>query len=181
MFDIIIIIVIIINNVVCSGFDGKKCEKLVSIRMQESDAYARLPSLDHKTRLNITIVFATSSSEGIILYEGFDQHIAAEIFRGRVRVSFDIGNYPVSTMFSYEKIDNGELHTVEFIINSKNLSMKIDTGVPRFIVNDGVRTHMESDEALYIGGIPTPAKDAALKKWHVRNKSSLSGKDNIHR
>ena len=158
------------------GFDGKKCEKLVSVKVQETDSYARLPTLDHKLKLNITIAFATQSAEGIILYEGFDQHIAAEMFRGRIRVSFDIGNYPVSTMFSYEKIDNGELHVIEFLINGKNFTMKIDNGPSRTIINDGVRTHMESDEPLYLGGIPSPAKDAAFKKWHVRNKNSLSGK-----
>ena len=41
---------------------------------------------------------------GIMMYEGYDQHAAAEIFRGRIRVSYDIGNYPVSTMFRYDLI-----------------------------------------------------------------------------
>ncbi len=35
------------------------------------------------------------------MYEGYNQHAAVEIFRGRIRVSYDIGNYPVSTMFRY--------------------------------------------------------------------------------
>ena len=41
------------------------------------------------------------------MYEGYDQHAAVEIFRGRIRVSYDIGNYPVSTMFRYVDGEEG--------------------------------------------------------------------------
>ena len=68
-----------------TGFDGKKCERLSSISFTESDAYARLTSLQPQAPVNVTIVMATTSSDGIILYQGFDQHVALEVFRGRIR------------------------------------------------------------------------------------------------
>ena len=38
------------------------------------------------------------------MYEGeknifFREHLAVELFHGRIRVSLDVGNFPVSTMF----------------------------------------------------------------------------------
>ena len=36
---------------------------------------------------------------GIFFVSGDYQHLAVELFRGRIRVSYDVGNNPVSTMF----------------------------------------------------------------------------------
>ena len=43
----------------------------------------------------------------MIVYHGVDEHLAVELFLGRLRVSYNIGNYPVSTMFSYEQLSDG--------------------------------------------------------------------------
>ena len=61
-------------------------------------------------------------------------------------------------------------------MTGKNLTMKIDSGLSRTIVNEGEQEYMELDEALYIGGLPAAMKDTTLKKWHVRNTASLIGK-----
>lgn len=61
------------------GFDGKKCEKLTSISFQESDSYVRLPSLENSPSGNITILLATRAREGVIFYQGYDQHAAVEV------------------------------------------------------------------------------------------------------
>ncbi|KAI0220854.1 Protein slit [Lamellibrachia satsuma] len=156
------------------GFGGKKCEKLISISFQP-DAYVSLRSLDTSASCNITIVMSTKSTQGVILYQGFDQHIAVEIFRGRVRVSFDIGNYPVSTMFSYMTVNDGALHTLELLMKGKNLTMRIDGGTARTIVNEGEKKKLESTEPLHLGGVPTNVKDSAFKKWHIRNTQSFKG------
>ena len=39
------------------------------------------------------------------------------------RVSFDIGNYPVSTMFSYVQVNDGEFHTVELSITGAHAAV----------------------------------------------------------
>ena len=158
-----------------AGFGGKKCEKLTSISFQP-DAYVSLSSLDTSRDSNVTIVMSTKSAQGVILYQGFDQHIAVEIFRGRVRVSFDIGNYPVSTMFSYTTVNDGVLHTLELLMTGKNLTMRIDRGMARTIMNEGERRKLESSEPLHLGGVPPTVKDSAFKKWHIRNTHSFKGR-----
>lgn len=40
---------------------------------------------------NVTITFATDQQNGVILYIGDHQHLAVELFRGRIRVSYDVG------------------------------------------------------------------------------------------
>jgi len=157
------------------GFDGKKCEKLSSISFKEKDAYVELSSLTHQPKTNVTIVVSTEKKQGVIMYHGFDQHLAVEVFRGRIRVSYDIGNYPVSTMFSYEQISDGQQHTIELLLNGKNLTMVIDGGSSRTIINEGDRTEMEMDEPMYVGGLPADVKDGAFKKWHIRDTDSFIG------
>ena len=41
--------------------------------------------------------------------------IFSNICRGRIRVSYDVGNNPVSTMFSYEILNDGKYHTVQLL------------------------------------------------------------------
>lgn len=38
----------------------------------------------------------------VLLYDGQNEHLAVELFNGRIRVSYDVGNHPVSTMYSFE-------------------------------------------------------------------------------
>lgn len=38
----------------------------------------------------------------MLLYDGQSEHLAVELFNGRIRVSYDVGNHPVSTMYSFE-------------------------------------------------------------------------------
>jgi slit 2 len=90
-----------------AGFEGKKCEKLSSISLLEKDAYVSLPPISHRPRSNVTLVLSTRQQQGVVLYHGVDEHLAVELFRGRLRVSYNIGNYPVSTMFSYEQLSDG--------------------------------------------------------------------------
>jgi hypothetical protein len=56
---------------------------------------------------------------------------AIELFRGRIRVSYDVGNYPVSTMFSYELLADGHYHTVELLAVKKNFTLRVDNGLAR--------------------------------------------------
>lgn len=54
-----------------------------------------------KPDANVTIVFATEQENGVLLYDGQSEHLAVELFNGRIRISYDVGNYPVSTMYRY--------------------------------------------------------------------------------
>jgi len=77
------------------------------VSLRESDAYVSLPPLSHRPRSNVTLLLSTRQRHGVILYHGVDEHLAVELFLGRLRVSYNIGNYPVSTMFSYEQLSDG--------------------------------------------------------------------------
>lgn len=159
-----------------SGFEGKKCEKLSSITFKDADSYVKLPKIDFRQETNISIAFTTKSHNGILLYVGDQQHVAVELFRGRIKVSFDVGNYPVSTMFSYERVDDGQMHQVTMIIHQKNFTMAIDqNNLPRTIINEGSRTHLDLHESLYIGGLPSAINAQAFKKWHIRDGTSFIG------
>lgn len=44
---------------------------------------------------------ATDEDSGVLLYKGDDDHIAMELYRGRLRVSYDTGSYPPSAIYRY--------------------------------------------------------------------------------
>lgn len=69
----------------------------------------------------------------------------------------------------------GEFHVVELVAAGKNMTMRVDNGAPRTIINDGEHQFMEINEPLYLGGLPASVKDSAFKKWHVRNTVSFNG------
>ncbi|XP_023210446.1 protein slit-like [Centruroides sculpturatus] len=159
----------------CSpGFTGKRCESLSSVSFRE-DSYLIFDPLYTKPEVNLTITFATKQNYGVMVYNGESQHLAVELFRGRIRISYDVGNYPVSTMFSYETVSDGEYHTVELLARKKNFTMRVDKGMSRTIVNEGAREYLEVSTSLYIGGLEEDVAIKALRQWHLRNVSSFEG------
>ncbi|XP_064466119.1 protein slit-like isoform X2 [Ornithodoros turicata] len=156
------------------GFTGKRCESLSSVSFRE-DSYLEFDPLQTKPTANITIKFATKQEYGVIVYNGDTHHMAVELFKGRIRVSYDVGNYPVSTMFSFETVPDGEYHTVQLLMEKKNFTMTVDSGVPRTIVNEGPNDYLEVKTPLYIGGLPQEAATQASRFWHLRNTSSFLG------
>lgn len=158
-----------------SGFSGKKCEKLHQISFREKDAYIALPKVDVDPQLNITVIFSTKQDSGILLYTGVEQHIAAELFRRRIRISFDVGNYPLSTMFSFEAVADGKFHKFQMLVEKTNLTMIVDSGPPRTVVNDGPNKRLIVDDPLYLGGLPADVNARASQKWHIREGSSFIG------
>lgn len=80
-------------------FIGKRCEYLTSLSFIHNTSYVELEPLRTKPEANVTIVFATTQENGVLLYDGHQEHLAVELFNGRIRISYDVGNYPVSTMY----------------------------------------------------------------------------------
>lgn len=160
----------------CSpGFTGKRCELLSSVSFHET-AYLEFDPLSSQPSANITITFATTKENGLLLYAGDSEHLAVELFRGRIRISLNVGNYPASTMFSYEVVSDGKYHTVTFILVKKNFTMTVDNGMPRTIVNEGDQEYLDVEKALYIGGLPDNIGLSALRKYQIYNSSSFTGK-----
>ena len=69
---------------------------------------------------------------------------------------------------------------VELIAAGKNMTMRVDGGTPRTIINDGERQFMELEEPLYLGGLPASVRDSAKKKYHVRNTDSFNGRPQLN-
>ncbi|CAF0996665.1 unnamed protein product [Adineta steineri] len=169
-----------LNNLRCRcypGFIGDRCVMLKSIHSITNDSYMKLPKPNVYPRSNITIVFSTTHSSGILVYFGHLGHMVAEIFMGRIRVSYDVGNSPGSVMFSYDTVNDGKLHELQLISVGQNFSLTVDRGYTRHINNRGQRAYLNTSEirALYIAGIPHDLTARALQLWHIREATSFQG------
>jgi slit protein 2 len=63
-----------------------------------------------KPEANVTIIFSTKEKNGVLVYNGNNnnEHFAVELFNKRIRVSYDVGNQPTSTMYSFEEVTDGK-------------------------------------------------------------------------
>ncbi|ESN92175.1 hypothetical protein HELRODRAFT_103882, partial [Helobdella robusta] len=129
------------------------------------------------TSNNITLQLSTVSSSGILLYQGQgDVHMVVEIFMGRVRVGWNVGNNPTSTMFSYETISDGKLHQLEIVTHGKNLTMLVDGGAGKTIMNEGSMNELKlENELIYVGGVVSGLKEELMKRWQIRRTDSFTG------
>lgn len=91
-----------------SGFIGDRCSMLKSVHSKTNNSYIKLPKPNIYPRLNLTIIFSTKQSNGILVYFGHLGHMIVELFMGRIRVSYDIKNSPGSVIFSYDAVNDGE-------------------------------------------------------------------------
>lgn len=160
----------------CSpGYTGKRCEVMSSLSFRNG-SYLEFDPLKTKPSVNITFKFVTTKQNGVLLYFGEGQHLAIELFKGRIRISLNVGNYPVSTMFSYEMVSDGSYHEVQFELIRKNFTMRVDRGTPRTIINEGLNEYLEVNKGtLFIGGIPDAIAHEAVRNWHIWNATSLEG------
>ncbi|XP_048524192.1 protein slit isoform X2 [Dendroctonus ponderosae] len=166
------------NDYLCKcapGYSGKRCEYLTGLSFTHNNSYVELEPLRIKPEANVTIVFATTQQDGILIYDGFNEHLAVELFNGRIRVSYNVGNYPVSTMYSFEMVSDGQYHIAELIAIKKNFTLRVDRGLARSIINDGSKDYLKLTTPMYLGGIPPDPGEHAFTDWHLRNLTSFSG------
>ncbi|XP_049820372.1 protein slit isoform X3 [Aethina tumida] len=166
------------NDYLCKcapGYSGKRCEYLTSVSFIHNTSYVELEPLRTKPEANVTIVFATTQENGVLMYDGHQEHLAVELFNGRIRVSYDVGNYPVSTMYSFEMVADGQYHIAELIAIKKNFTLRVDRGLARSIINDGSKDFLRLNTPMYLGGIPPEPGQQAFSQWHLRNLTSFHG------
>lgn len=159
-----------------SGYEGKKCEKLQSVSFVR-DSYVQAPGSNFSQTYNITIRFTTSSDRGILFHQGDDSHIAAELYQGRVRISFspEVSIYHSLLLYSYTSVNDSLPHTLTILINGKNVSMILDNSVPRFVFSKGDKRYIESRSNFYLGGMPDEARQRAKSRFHIVRTSSFRG------
>lgn len=80
-------------------------------------------------------------------------------------------------MFSFEAVADGKFHKFQMLVEKTNLTMIVDSGPPRTVVNDGPNKRLIVDDPLYLGGLPADVNARATQKWHIREGSSFIGKN----
>ncbi|OQR71391.1 protein slit-like [Tropilaelaps mercedesae] len=161
------------------GFTGKRCDILSSVSFRE-ESFVELDTLATRPSANLTMQFATTRKDGVLAYDGSQekgQHLAVELFKGHIRVSYDVGNFSASNVFSYEQVSDGGFHSLELLLWGRNLTMRVDRGNARSIINAGVNEYLDLDarNPLYIGGLPAGRAEAAVRLWHLKNVTSFVG------
>ncbi|MGH0167412.1 UNVERIFIED_CONTAM: hypothetical protein FKN15_052811, partial [Acipenser sinensis] len=157
------------------GYQGEKCAALVSVNFVNRESYLQIPSPKIHPEANITLQIATDEDNGILLYKGDKDHIAVELYRGRVRVSYDTGSYPSSAIYSVETINDGNFHVVELVAIDEMLSLSVDGGNPKSITNLAKQSTLSIDSPLYVGGMPVTTNVAALRQGPGQNSTSFHG------
>ncbi|XP_059622611.1 protein slit [Phlebotomus argentipes] len=157
------------------GYSGKRCEYLTSLSFVHNNSFVEMEPLRTKPEANVTIVFSTTQQNGILMYDGHMEHLAVELFNGRIRVSYDVGNYPVSTMYSFEMVSDGRYHMVELLAIKKNFTLRVNRGLARSIINEGAKDFLKLSAPMFLGGLPQEPGQHAFSHWHLRNITSFKG------
>uniref|UniRef100_A0A8D3DP39 Slit homolog 2 (Drosophila) n=1 Tax=Scophthalmus maximus TaxID=52904 RepID=A0A8D3DP39_SCOMX len=159
------------------GYEGERCETLVSVNFVNRQSYLQLPSSLLSPQTNISLQIATDEDSGVLLYKGDNDHIAMELYRGRLRVSYDTGSYPPSAIYSVETVNDGSFHAVELVASDQTLSLSIDGGTPKSINSISKQSTLNIDSPLYLGGEdPTSGGLSALQHSSGgRNGTSFHG------
>lgn len=58
---------------------------------------------------------------------------------------------------------------------NKNFTLRVDGGLSRSIVNEGIKSQLKLLTPLYLGGFPEDVALHARKQWHIRNATSFNG------
>ncbi|XP_028156875.1 protein slit [Ostrinia furnacalis] len=157
------------------GYSGRFCEYLTSLTFSHNDSWVELEPLRTMPQANVTLVFSTTQKHGVLMYFGDNEHLGVELFNGRLRVSYDVGNHPTSTMYSFEMVSDGNYHKAELLAVKKNFTLRVDDGPARSIINEGSKEYLRLENAMYLGGLPDDAAKVAFGRWHLRNVTSFKG------
>ena len=79
------------------------------------------------------------------------------------------------TIPSYALLNDDKPHTLELLLEGKNLTMRIDGGLSRSLINNGPKDKLSVARSTFLGGLPGDAGESAIGKWHLRNSTSLKG------
>uniref|UniRef100_A0A3B5B9T6 Slit homolog 3 protein-like n=1 Tax=Stegastes partitus TaxID=144197 RepID=A0A3B5B9T6_9TELE len=113
------------------GFYGNKCDKMATVHFLGRDGYVELPSAKLRPTAHISLQVATDKDNGILLYKEDHDPLALELYQGHIRLIYDIANYPPTTVYSVESVNDGLFHTVELLIQNRSLSLVVDNGAPK--------------------------------------------------
>ncbi|VDM52071.1 unnamed protein product [Angiostrongylus costaricensis] len=158
------------------GYSGERCDQIHSIGLAHQSAYVALEHWDVEGG-NLTFTIRTRNKSGVIAYYGDHSFLSAELYDGRVKVVFYIGNHPASHMYSFPTVNDGLPHKIEIIVQGKNCSLSIDNNTAQSVENGGKieKFEINTKQNLYIGGLPPHQATRVKAQFHVRHTHSLKG------
>ena len=71
-------------------------------------------------------------------------------------------------IISYELLSDNRPHAVRLLLDGRNLTMQIDGGLSRSVLNDGAKDRLRVSRSLYVGGVPPDVGETAMGLWHLR-------------
>ena len=182
-----------------AGYSGKRCDRLSSVSFYQG-AYIEFPSPSEDWNLlNLSMILVTKAERGILLYacseptlletekdkaiqthldnkpKTTQPHLAAELYKGRLRISWMLGAHPISTMFSYELLNDGQPHRLQIQLSGRRLALSVDSAPPRWISSDGTVGHLQHVRRVWLGGIDALNVASAARSRHVWHQDSLNG------
>ena len=72
-------------------------------------------------------------------------------------------------------LNDDKPHALELLLEGKNLTMRIDGGLARSLINDGPKEKLSVARSTFLGGVPADVGETAMAQWHLRNSTSLKG------
>uniref|UniRef100_A0A8C6KMY4 Slit homolog 3 (Drosophila) n=1 Tax=Nothobranchius furzeri TaxID=105023 RepID=A0A8C6KMY4_NOTFU len=157
------------------GFYGNKCDKISTVHFLGRDGYVELPGTKLRTTALISLQVATEKDNGILLYKEDHDPLALELYQGHIRLIYDIANYPPTTVYSVESVNDGLFHTVELLIQNRSLSLVVDNGAPKSLGKLARQPSMDHNTQLYIGGVPPQVVASGLRPGPERSPQTFDG------
>ncbi|VDP44918.1 unnamed protein product [Heligmosomoides polygyrus] len=150
------------------GYAGRKCDRIRSVGFHHLSSYIALePWAVDKGNL----------TSGLLVYYGNKSFISAELYDGRIKIAFYIGNYPTSHMYSFATVNDGMPHRIEILVDGRKCSLSIDNHTVQSIENDGKLEmfSLDAKEYLYFGGLPPDLASQVKELFHVKEPRSFRG------
>ncbi|XP_036403919.1 slit homolog 3 protein [Megalops cyprinoides] len=157
------------------GFFGNKCHKIVTVHFLGKEAYIELPGAKIRPSAHISLQVATDKDNGILLYKDDNDPLALELYQGHIRLIYDIANYPPTTVYSVESVNDGLFHTVELLIQNHTLSLVVDKGAPKSLGKLPRQPSVDHNTQLYIGGVPSVVGASGLRQGSERGSQAFNG------
>uniref|UniRef100_A0AAQ4R8P6 Slit homolog 3 (Drosophila) n=1 Tax=Gasterosteus aculeatus aculeatus TaxID=481459 RepID=A0AAQ4R8P6_GASAC len=157
------------------GFYGSKCDKIATVHFLGRDGYVELPSAKLRPTAHISLQVATDKDNGILLYKEDHDPLALELYQGHIRLIYDIANYPPTTVYSVESVNDGLFHAVELLIQNRSLSLVVDNGAPKSLGKLARQPSVDHNTQLYIGGVPSEVVASGLRPGPDRSPQAFNG------
>uniref|UniRef100_A0A3Q3J1P2 Slit homolog 3 (Drosophila) n=1 Tax=Monopterus albus TaxID=43700 RepID=A0A3Q3J1P2_MONAL len=157
------------------GFYGNKCDKMATVHFLGRDGYVELPGTKLRPTAHISLQVATDKDNGILLYKEDHDPLALELYQGHIRLIYDIANYPPTTVYSVESVNDGLFHTVELLIQNRSLNLVVDNGAPKSLGKLARQPFLDHSTQLYIGGIPSQVVASGLRPSPDRSPQAFNG------